>query len=207
MCHFRIVSGYDEGMDTSSSPAGKPIETVFLDRDGVINEKMPEGRYVTNWSEFRLLPGVAEAIGRLNRAGVRVIVVSNQRGIALGFYTAADVEAIHAELQKRLEAAGARVDAFFFCPHDKMQCECRKPLPGMFEAARAQFPEIEAATSLMIGDSFSDIEFGRRLGMRTIFVLGDATHRKPGWEKGAVAADDSAADLPEAVGMALEASF
>ncbi len=146
---------------------------------------MPEGQYVTRWQDFHVLPGVPEALRRLNEAGLRVIVVSNQRGIAQGLYTAADVEAIHAAFQRLLNGTGARVDAFFICPHDKGQCNCRKPLPGLFEQAVAKFPEIKAATSAMIGDALSDIEFGRRLGMTTIFIEGDPERRKPGAEKAA----------------------
>ncbi|MGB8261826.1 MAG: HAD family hydrolase [Terracidiphilus sp.] len=190
-------------MDASPKNPSRRLETVFLDRDGVINRKMPEGQYVTRWSEFVLLPGVVEAIARLNRAGVRTIVVSNQRGVALGLYTAADVEAIHAGFERVLAGAGAKVDGFFFCPHDKRQCECRKPLPGLFEQARARFPGISAETSAMIGDSLSDIEFGRRLGMRTVFIEGDPEHRKPGADKAAELADLCGAGLPEAVAMLL----
>ena len=146
----------------------------------MLNEKMPEGSYVTRWSEFRLLPGVPEAIARLNRAGIRVIVVSNQRGIALGLYSATNVEAIQAALQDLLRGYGGHIDAFYFCPHDKQSCRCRKPLPGMFESAKRDFPDIEASESVMVGDSLSDIEFGQRLGMRTIFIEGDATRHKPG---------------------------
>ena len=188
--------------DSQDSARKGALRTVFLDRDGVVNEKMPEGQYVTSWSEFRLLAGVPEALARLNRAGVRVIVVSNQRGVALGLYAAADVEAIHAELQKTLQAYGARVDAFYFCPHDKRQCDCRKPLPGMFEQARRDFPDIAAPSSVMVGDSLSDIEFGRRLGMRTVFIEGDAERQKAGAEKAADLADarfDSLAEAAEAL--------
>jgi D-glycero-D-manno-heptose 1,7-bisphosphate phosphatase len=162
---------------------------VFLDRDGVVNEKMPEGRYVTQWSDFKVLPGVVEAIGLLNQAGLRVLVISNQRGIALGLYTAEDVRAIHAEFQKMLEASGAHVDGFYFCPHDKGQCNCRKPLPGLFEQAVADFPGITAATSVMIGDSKSDVEFGRRLGMTTVFIDGDPQRQKPGAKEARELAD------------------
>jgi D-glycero-D-manno-heptose 1,7-bisphosphate phosphatase len=176
-----------------------------LDRDGVVNEKAPEGRYVTSWAEFRLLPGVPEAIARLNRAGLRVIVVSNQRGVALGLYSAGDVEAIHAVLQNTLQASEARVDAFYFCPHDKKQCDCRKPLPGMFEQARRDFPDIEAQTSVMIGDSLSDIEFGQRLGMRTIFIEGDRERQKSGADKAAAQADARFGSLAEAVETLLAA--
>jgi D-glycero-D-manno-heptose 1,7-bisphosphate phosphatase len=177
----------------------RDIRTVFLDRDGVLNEKMPEGDYVTRWEEFRVLPGVPEALRRLNEAGLRVIVVSNQRGIARGRYTAADADAIHAAFQRLLNAAGARIDAFFVCPHDKGQCHCRKPLPGLFEQAAARFPEISAASSAMIGDSLSDIEFGRRLGMATIFIEGDPARRGPHAGEAAKLADLRVASLPESV--------
>jgi D-glycero-D-manno-heptose 1,7-bisphosphate phosphatase len=175
------------------------LRAVFLDRDGVLNEKMPEGQYVARWEEFRVLPGVPEALRRLNEAGVRVIVVSNQRGIARGLYTAAEVAAIHANFQQLLHGAGAHIDGFFICPHDKGECNCRKPLPGLFEQAVVQFPEITAATSAMIGDSLSDIEFGYWLGMRTVFVEGDRERRKPGAEAAAELADWRCASLPEAV--------
>jgi D-glycero-D-manno-heptose 1,7-bisphosphate phosphatase len=175
-----------------------------MDRDGVLNEKMPEGRYVESWSDFRVLPGVAEAIGRLNRAGPRVVVVSNQRGIALGRYLAADVEAIHSSLQNLLKAHGAHVDGFYFCRHDKGQCNCRKPLPGLFQQAAADFPEIAPGTSVMIGDSLSDIQFGRNLGMMTIFIEGDPQRRKPGAEAAVELAGLRCPSLVEAVNALLE---
>lgn len=181
------------------------LRTVFLDRDGVLNEKMPEHRYVTRWEEFRVLPGVPEALRRLNDAGLRVVVVSNQRGIAKGLYTAADLHAIHAKFQRLLELEGACIDAFFICPHEVDQCNCRKPLPGLFEQAVAQFPEITAATSVMIGDSIVDIEFGRRLGMKTIFIEGDAQYQAPDSQAAAQLADLHFASLPEAVGALLSA--
>ena len=146
------------------------LRTVFLDRDGILNEKMPEHRYVTRWEEFRVLPGVPEAVRRLNEAGLRVVVVSNQRGIAKGLYTTADLEAMHAQFQRLLGREGARIDGFFICPHEENECNCRKPLTGLFGQAVARFPEITAATSVIIGDSASDVEFGRRLGMKTILV-------------------------------------
>lgn len=185
--------------DAAGSAWAGTFRTIFLDRDGVLNEKMPEGSYVRSWSEFRILPGVPEAIARLNRAAVRVIVVSNQRGIALGLYSAADVEAVHAGLQALLQEAGAHIDAFYFCPHDKSACDCRKPLPGMFEQARRDFPETSAAASLMVGDSLSDIEFGKRLGMRTVFLEGDPENQKAGAKKAGALADRRFRSLAEAV--------
>ena len=155
------------------------MRTVFLDRDGVLNEKAPEGEYVWRWQDFRVLEGVPEAIAWLNRAGMRVVVATNQRGVALGRYTLDDVKALHAEFQKLLAAHGARIDAFYVCPHDKDDCNCRKPLPGMFAQAKADFPEILAETSVMIGDSAVDVEFGRRLGMKTMLIGSAETQLKP----------------------------
>jgi D-glycero-D-manno-heptose 1,7-bisphosphate phosphatase len=185
--------------DSTGSAWSGTLRAIFLDRDGVLNEKMPEGSYVRAWSDFRVLPGVPEAVAGLNRAGLRVIVVSNQRGIALGLYSAAEVAGIHANLQDVLKANGAHVDAFYICPHDKQQCNCRKPLSGMFEQAQRDFPDITASTSAMIGDSLSDIEFGRRLGMRTVFIEGDSERQKAGWEKAAAMADLRFASLLDAV--------
>jgi D-glycero-D-manno-heptose 1,7-bisphosphate phosphatase len=177
----------------------RTLHTVFLDRDGVINQKLPEGRYVTSPDEFQPLPGVHQAIAKLNRAGIRVFVVSNQRGIALNLYTAADVLDIHAIFQDELNTHGAHVDAFYFCPHDKADCDCRKPLPGLFNQARAEFPDVAAESSAIIGDSWSDVEFGRRLGMLTVFIDGDPALQKPGAEAARDSADLHFASLPEAV--------
>ena len=179
------------------------LRTVFLDRDGVINEKMPEGSYVRSVSEFHPLPGAAQAIGRLNRAGMRVVVVSNQRGIALGLYAAADVEAIHEALKELLAQHGAHVDGFYFCPHDYGQCNCRKPLPGLFEQAVAEFPEIAAESSVMIGDSLSDMEFARRLGMAAVLIEGNPDRGGPGMEKAAAMADGRFPSLATAVDVLL----
>jgi len=181
------------------------LRTVFLDRDGVVNEKMPEGQYVASCEEFRLLPGAVEAIARLNRTGLRVILVSNQRGIALGLYTGADVDAIHAWLRNFLGSRGARLDGVYYCPHDKGECDCRKPMSGLFEQAVRNFPDIDAQSSMMIGDSLSDMEFGRRLGMLCILIEGDPARRKPGIEQARGLADFTCASLAEAVDLLLDA--
>jgi len=146
------------------------IRYVFLDRDGVINRKLPEGRYVTRWEQFELLPNVAEAIAALNRSGRRVIVVTNQRGIALGHMTHADVDAIHSGLVVALAREGASLDRIYYCPHDRNECSCRKPRTGMIEAAFRDFPDARPENSILIGDSWSDIECGRAAGMPKILV-------------------------------------
>lgn len=181
--------------DQRRSARWNGIETVFLDRDGVLNRKAPEGEYVARWEDFEVLDGVPEALGRLRRAGLRILVVTNQRGVALGRYSAADVASIHTKFQALLASNGAQVDAFYVCPHDLGECNCRKPLPGLFQQAVTEFPRIAAATSVMIGDSLVDMEFGRRLGMRTILIEDAAS----GPEKAREIADASLASLREAV--------
>ncbi|MGP8251983.1 MAG: D-glycero-alpha-D-manno-heptose-1,7-bisphosphate 7-phosphatase [Terracidiphilus sp.] len=179
------------------------VRTVFLDRDGVINEKAPEGEYICSSAKLHLLPGVPESIARLNRAGLRTIVVSNQRGIAKGIYTAEDVEEIHEAIQETLQKQGARLDAFFICPHDKGECQCCKPLPGMFEQAVKAFPGVRADESVMIGDAFVDIEFSRRVGMPAILIEGDPERHKPDLVEAIRLADWRVSSLPEAVDLLL----
>ncbi len=149
------------------------IQYVFLDRDGVINRKLPEGRYVTRWEEFELLPGVAETIAGWNRLGRRVILVSNQRGVALGLMTETELQRIHDRLRAQLARDGARLDAIYYCPHHRDECECRKPRTGMIEAAFRDFPGAGPENSVLIGDSLSDMECGRAAGMATIFIARD----------------------------------
>lgn len=176
------------------------MRTVFLDRDGVLNRKLPEGCYVTDWQDFVLLPGVVEAIQKLNAAGLLAVVVTNQRGVARGRCSLADVEAVHAHLQEELARHAAHLDGFFICPHEKGQCDCRKPLPGLFHQARQRFPQIEAESSVMIGDALGDIEFGRNLGMRTLCVAAGA-HPSPEAAQAAALATACASSLAEAVAL------
>lgn len=179
------------------------IQLVFLDRDGVINEKPPEGEYVRHWGEFNVLPGVEAAIRRLNQAGKRVIMVTNQRGIALGLYGVEDLEKLHDALKEHLASHGAWLDEIYFCPHDKEQCECRKPKTGMLQRALRAYPYADAAHSMMIGDSYSDIQAGRNLGMPTIFIRGDRERRKAGAKDAEQEANYVVENLSEAVDLLL----
>lgn len=140
---------------------------VFLDRDGVINQNPPEGEYVTRWEDFHVLPGVAQGIGWLNRAGFSVIVVTNQRCIAKGLMSSVELETMHERMTDFFARAGATIDATYYCPHEReASCECRKPAPGMLlNAARSR--GIELSTSWMIGDSDTDVEAGRNAGCKT----------------------------------------
>ena len=175
------------------------IKYVFLDRDGVTNRKLPEGKFVRSWREFELLHGVELAIATLNRSGRHIIVVSNQRGIALGLYTRADVETLHVKLQEHLAEHEAHVDAFYYCPHDRNQCDCRKPKTGLFEQVFRDFPDASAKNGIVIGDSISDIQAARTLGVLAIFIQGDPKTQKPGAEEAAALADVVARSLIEAV--------
>ena len=172
---------------------------VFLDRDGVLNRKLPEGAYVSDWAQFEWLPGAVDAIALMNRAGLTVIVVSNQRGIALGRLTGAQLDLIHANMRKDLARQDARLDAIYYCPHDNGQCNCRKPGTGLFEQAMKDFPQVKPENSVVIGDSLSDVQAGQRLGMKTIFIEGEADRQKLGANTAAATADAVAGSLLEAV--------
>jgi D-glycero-D-manno-heptose 1,7-bisphosphate phosphatase len=146
------------------------LTTVFLDRDGTINVKAPEGDYVKSWEEFELLPGAVEAVRALRDAGLRVVIVTNQRGIALGRMTEDDLAEIHSRMLEQL----GPVDAVYHCPHDEGECDCRKPLPGMLVRAAEEVPGVDLARSVTIGDSESDMEAGRAAGTRTLLIGRDA---------------------------------
>jgi D-glycero-D-manno-heptose 1,7-bisphosphate phosphatase len=144
---------------------------VFLDRDGVINQKAAEGLYITRWEDFKILPGVFEFVAQLNRAGLSVIVITNQRCVAKGLMTISDLEGLHKRMADAFTKSGATIDAIYYCPHEMQPtCRCRKPAPGMLlDAAREH--GIELAESWMIGDSDIDIEAGKNAGCKTILLL------------------------------------
>lgn len=147
---------------------------IFLDRDGTMNEEV---NYLYKPEDLRILPGVAEAIGLLRSAGYRIVVVTNQAGVARGYYTCQDVEALHQYLNEQLKKEGAWVDHFFYCPHHPVhglgiyqkECDCRKPGTGMFAMAE-QYYEIDRSRSYMIGDKLLDVEAGNRYGVKGILV-------------------------------------
>ena len=142
-------------------------KTVFLDRDGLINQQAPIHDYVKSWEEFHFLPGVPQAIHKLNEAGYLVLVVTNQRGVARGMLQMKDVTAIHEEMCQELARNGAIIQKVYVCPHEIGTCSCRKPDIGLFLQAECDF-EIDKERSWMIGDSDSDVEAGRKYGVRTI---------------------------------------
>jgi D-glycero-D-manno-heptose 1,7-bisphosphate phosphatase len=147
-------------------------KAAFLDRDGVINQKAPEGGYILRWEEFQLLPAVSEAITLLNRGGFLVVVVTNQQCVARGLITMEGLEEIHDKMRSQLAATGARIDAVYYCPHGSEEsCDCRKPGAGMLLAA-AKEHKIHLEDSWMIGDSERDIAAGRSAGCSTVLITG-----------------------------------
>ncbi|MDG6218103.1 MAG: D-glycero-beta-D-manno-heptose 1,7-bisphosphate 7-phosphatase [Candidatus Thermoplasmatota archaeon] len=150
--------------------------TIFLDRDGVITEDPPH--YAHRIDQLKLIPRTGEAIRMLNEMDYLVIVVSNQSGVARGYYHETDIECFNDEMIRQLAHNRAHIDAIYYCPHHpeakiaeyRVACWCRKPKPGMLQQA-AEEHHINLNESYIIGDKRSDIEAGRRAGCRGILVL------------------------------------
>lgn len=145
------------------------LPTVFLDRDGVIN--VPTGiphTYVLTWEEFIFLPDVAKSIRRLNDAGFRVVVVTNQRAVARGLITSASLAAIHERMLEELALEGAIIDKVYVCEHEG-GCSCRKPLPGLLMQADVDHP-VDKRRSVMVGDSETDVEAAHAFGVEAILL-------------------------------------
>ncbi len=141
--------------------------TIFLDRDGTLNA---DPGYIKSPDQLELFPGVPEALARLKRAGARLILVTNQSGVARGLLSQDDLAAVHAKLKRILDGAGASLEAIYFCPHHPDDgCDCRKPNPGMIDqAVRERRVDLERA--YLIGDHVRDIELAKRIGARSVLV-------------------------------------
>jgi len=178
---------------------------VFMDRDGTISEEVG---YINHPSRYRVFPYAAEAVRLLNNAGWLAILVTNQAGVARGYFTEDLIEAVHDVLKLELEHDGARLDAIYYCAHHptvgelpyRFDCDCRKPKPGLIIRAAADF-DIDLAQSWMIGDRHSDIELARNAGVHAAFVLsgygrGEWEYQRATWKH---EPDLIAEDLLEAV--------
>lgn len=147
-----------------------PSWTLFLDRDGVINDRLVDD-YVKQINELQILPGVPEAIAHFSTLFGRILVVTNQQGIGRGMMTVDDLLIIHGFIGEVVKDAGGRIDHFYFAPQlASEKNNYRKPGTGMGLKAQRDFPEINFSKSVMIGDSETDIEFGMKLGMKTIML-------------------------------------
>ena len=145
------------------------MKLVILDRDGTINHD--SDHYIKSLDEWRPIKGSLEAIARLTQAGYRVVVATNQSGIARGLFTTRTLFEIHDALQRAAAQAGGRIDAFFFCPHaDAAGCECRKPKPGMLLEVARRF-NVSLGDTHMVGDSLKDVQAAVAAGARPVLVL------------------------------------
>jgi D-glycero-D-manno-heptose 1,7-bisphosphate phosphatase len=154
------------------------FDTLFLDRDGVINKKL-EGRYVRDFSEFEFTQGALKAISELSNVFSRIIIVTNQQGIAKGIMSVTDLNILHTQMEKRIKQSGGEINKIYYCPHlQEVDCMCRKPKPGMIQQSIIDFPEIIIDNSYLVGDSDSDIDAGKRMNLSTVKVDSNYTLAK-----------------------------
>ena len=147
--------------------------SLFLDRDGVINTRIADD-YVVRLEQFSFIPGVLDAFRHMSVFFSRIVVVSNQQGIGKGLMTETTLNVLHKHMISEVEHAGGRIDKVYFCPDlRESRSFMRKPIVGMGLLARKDFPDIRWANSIMVGDSISDMRFGKRLGMLTVFISED----------------------------------
>lgn len=145
-----------------------PTRCVILDRDGVIN--FDSDQFIKSPEEWRAIPGSLNAIARLNQAGFRVVVASNQSGLGRGLFDMATLNAIHAKMHKQVAQAGGRIDAVFFCPHTAdSKCNCRKPKPGLFMEIAARL-NVDLKATPAVGDALRDIQAAQEVGARALLV-------------------------------------
>ena len=148
---------------------------VFIDRDGTISEEVG---YVNHPSRYRVFPYAARAVKLLNEAGWLAVLVTNQAGVARGYFAEDLIGEVHAALARELERGGARLDAVYYCPHHpsageppyRQDCDCRKPRPGLVRRAAEEL-NVDLSASWMVGDRYGDVELARNAGLRSAFVL------------------------------------
>jgi D-glycero-D-manno-heptose 1,7-bisphosphate phosphatase len=191
------------------SPASTGRPAVFMDRDGCLIE---EAGYINHPSRVRMLPRSSAAVARLNRAGIAAVMATNQAGIARDYFSKETLDAVNAEVERQLGGHGARLDALYVCTHHptagqppfRLECECRKPKPGLLLRAAAEMC-LDLSRSVMIGDKPSDIGAGHAAGLATVLVLtgygrGEWEYRRQEWT---LKPDHVAEDLFDAVEWAL----
>jgi len=165
---------------------------IFMDRDGTVSHEVG---YLNHASRFRLFPWTVDAVRHVNRAGWLAVLVTNQAGVARGYFPESMVHEVHARLRGALEAGGARFDAIYYCPHHpsvgeapyRMDCDCRKPRPGMLRRAEAEL-HADLARSWVIGDRHGDLQLAWKVGARAALVktgygLGEVEYEAPRWSR------------------------
>jgi D-glycero-D-manno-heptose 1,7-bisphosphate phosphatase len=160
-----------------SMPDRFKFSAVFLDRDGVINRRISDS-YVTASHEFEFLPGATEAIRILSGLFQFLFIVTNQQGIGRKLMTEEQLNVVHLHMLDMIRSSGGRIDKIYFCPHlANDSCSCRKPGTGMFQNARKDFPDINTSASVMVGDTVSDMLFGKASGLKTILITDEISHK------------------------------
>lgn len=183
---------------------------IFLDRDGTIVEEVG---YINHIDRLKVYPWTVEALRKLNSAGLPVVIVTNQSGVGRGHFSEELVAEVHRKIQDELAAQGARVEAFYYCPHHptatlqayRQECRCRKPAVGMIEEAAQRF-KINPRASYVVGDSYRDMQLGFNAGARTILLMtgygrGEYEYHRYGWPR---LPDRTAENLLGAVDLILE---
>lgn len=146
------------------------VKSLFLDRDGVINERIPDA-YIDRWDDFRFCQGAVEALQLLQQHFDYLFIVTNQQGIGKGLMTVKQLNHIHEKMLKELQKAAVSIDAVYFCGALKEEePNCRKPNPAMGLQAKKDFPTVDFKQAIMVGDSIIDLQFGRNLSMRTVLI-------------------------------------
>ena len=181
------------------------LPAIFIDRDGTLSEEVG---YINHLSRFRLLPFAVDAVRLVNRSGFLAVLVTNQAGVARGYFPESLVDDVHRTVKEKLAAGGAHLDGIFYCPHHpsageppyRQDCECRKPRPGLLRAAAKEL-DIDLTRSWMIGDRHPDLIVAWAVGasgalVRTGYGLGELEHKAPAWTR---PADLVAENLLEAV--------
>ena len=164
---------------------------IFMDRDGTISEEVG---YVNHLSRFQIYPWAAQAIRTLNQKGLKTVVVTNQAGVARGYFTEDLVIQVHEKLRQEMTLAGANLDAIYYCPHHpsvgpdpyRQECSCRKPKPGMLYRAAAEL-DLDLSRSFVVGDRYGDMELAHNAGTHSIFVLsgyglGEYEYQRHNWK-------------------------
>ena len=147
--------------------------SLFLDRDGVINKRIV-GDYIKKWEEFEFLPGVLDSMHSLSQKFGKIFIVTNQQGIGKGLMTENDLTVIHDQMVSEVKSYGGRIDKVYYSPYrEEEKSIFRKPNPGLARKAKIDFQEIEFKKSIMVGDSISDMQFGRNAEMKTVFISKD----------------------------------
>lgn len=161
----------------------KRYSLIILDRDGVINEKACSADYIKCWEQFKFIPGARKAISALSKAGYKIAIASNQRGVSKGLMSEQDLKEITKKMISDVEESGGKIDSVYYCTHSKEdKCDCRKPRPGMILKALRDF-QVDCRSAVMIGDAYADFEAARDARVDFIFINSNSDETEKNLER------------------------